>query len=182
MDWQKIVKNSIDGDKDSWEFLVRNFTKRIFNMAYQFSLSKVEAEDLTQEIFIKLWNSLNKYDFKVGFPLWFIRLARNHLIDWYRKHKREKSGIERFKEEVSFSERDESSEYVREFVWEGIKALTPESRLSIIFRDIQGLSYQEIAEILDLPLGTVKSRINRARLELAKILIEEKKRVKNGRM
>jgi len=162
--------------------LVDSYSKRVFNMAYQFAGSYEEAEDLTQDIFLKLYNSLPKYDFEKNFSAWFLTLARNYMIDNYRKTKWEKKTRDEFNEHLLSSDAFDSPEngMVREeskkIIWESLNYLSPEIRMTVILRDIQGKKYEEIAEIINLPLGTVKSRVNRGRLQLAKILKEKKER------
>lgn len=156
--------------------LVNTFSKRIFNMAYQFAGSYQEAEDLTQDIFIKLHHNLSKYDFRKNFTAWLITLAKNHLIDSYRRTKWEKANRDEFDEYFLAAKASDGPEEGllreanRRVVWESLNHLSSELRMAIILRDIQGKAYEEIAEIMSLPLGTVKSRVNRGRLQLAKIL------------
>ena len=165
--------------------LVNTYSKSIFNMAYQFAGSYQEAEDMTQDIFLKLYNSLSKYDFRKNFSAWLLTLAKNFLIDQYRKTKWEKKTRNDFNEHYITSETFENPEEGlvkkenKKTIWEGINNLSAEIRITVILRDIQGKNYDEIAEIMSLPLGTVKSRVNRGRLQLAKILKEKKER-KNG--
>jgi RNA polymerase sigma-70 factor (ECF subfamily) len=148
----------------------------VFNLAYQFAGSYQEAEDLTQDVFLKLYGALPKYDFAKNFTAWLLTLAKNHLIDTYRRTKWEKANRDEFDENfkaadaVSNPEAGLTREADRKLIWESLNKLAPESRLAVILRDVQEKSYEEIAEILNLPLGTVKSRIHRARLELAEIL------------
>lgn len=162
--------------------LVDSYSKRIFNMAYQFAGSYEEAEDLTQEVFLKLYNSLSKYDLEKNFNAWLLTLAKNYMIDQYRKTKWEKKTRDEFKEYHLASETFESpedgvmKEETKKTIWEGLSALSSDIRMIVILRDIQGKKYEEIAEIMNLPLGTVKSRVNRGRLRLAKILKEKKGR------
>jgi len=162
--------------------LVNTYSRRIFNMAYQFSGSYEEAEDMTQDIFFKLYNSLNKFDFKKNFSAWFLTIAKNFLIDEYRRTKWEKKSRDNFDEHYLASEAQESPEEdvlkkeSKRTIWEGLNALTSEIRMTVILRDIQGKSYEEIAEIMSLPEGTVKSRINRGRLQLARFLKEKKEK------
>lgn len=162
--------------------LVNSYSRRIFNLAYQFSGSHQEAEDLTQDIFIKLYNSLPKYDFERNFSAWLLTLARNYLIDQYRKTKWEKKSRDDFDDYSLTSESDVSPEEEiirkesKKIIWESFNHLSPEIRMAVILRDIQGKKYEETAEIMNLPLGTVKSRVNRGRLQLAKILKEKKER------
>lgn len=156
--------------------LVNAFAPRIFNLAYQFAGTREEAEDSTQEIFFKLYNTLSKYDASKNFSAWFLTLARNHLIDQYRKTKWERKTRDDFDEytvQATLSDNPEAAlmrQEARKLVWAGFNGLSPDIRMAVILRDIQGKKYEEIAEILELPLGTVKSRVNRGRLQLAKIL------------
>jgi len=162
--------------------LVNTYSRRIFNMAFQFSGSYEEAEDMTQDIFFKLYNSLKKFDFRKNFTAWLITIAKNYLIDEYRRTKWEKRSRDNFDEHYLVSEAQESPEEdvlkkeSRRTIWEGLNALPPEMRMTIILRDIQGKSYEEVAEIMSLPAGTVKSRINRGRLQLARFLKEKKEK------
>jgi RNA polymerase sigma-70 factor (ECF subfamily) len=179
-----IVQECLEGKEGAWKMLVNTYSKRIFNMAYQFAGSYQEAEDLTQDIFLKLYNSLSKYDFKRNFSAWLLTLTKNYLIDQYRRTKWEKKTREDFNDQYLSSEAFENPEEGlvieenKRIIWRGINNLTPEIRIAVILRDIQGKQYDEIAEIMSLPLGTVKSRINRGRLQLAKI-VKEKKEIRN---
>lgn len=156
--------------------LVNAYSKKVFNLAYQFSGSAQEAEDITQEIFLKLYSSLRKYDFARNFTAWLLTVTKNHLIDEYRRTKWERTQRDEFNDQViaqdSFSgpERSIVREENKKLVWESLDRLSPEIRMTVILRDIQGRTYEEIAESLGLPLGTVKSRVNRGRLQLARIL------------
>lgn len=149
-------------------------------MAYQFSGTYPAAEDLTQEIFLKLFTSLPKYDLGKNFTAWLFTLAKNHLIDEYRSTKWEKTKRDDYDDRIFTSPTQESPEAdllreeSRKIVWESLNTLSSETRMAVILRDIQGKTYEEIAEVLKLPLGTVKSRVNRGRLQLAKILKEKK--------
>jgi len=182
---ERIVRGCTEGKEGAWQMLVNAYSKRVFNLAYQFAGSYEEAEDLTQDIFLKLYNSITKYDFEKNFTAWLLTLARNHLIDQYRKTKWEKKSRDEFDEHYlsaginSSPEESVLSQESKKIVWEGFKYLSSEIRMAVILRDIQGKKYEEIAEIMELPLGTVKSRVNRGRLQLAKIL-KEKKEKGNG--
>jgi len=160
--------------------LVDLYSKKIFNMSYQFAGSFQEAEDLTQDIFLKLHHSLAKYDFKKNFTAWFLTIAKNYLIDEYRRTKWEKKKRDDFDEHLpSAAAADDPElslveEEKRKVLWEALNRLSNDMRLAIILKEIQGKKYEEVAEILDLPVGTVKSRINRGRLQLAKILRDRK--------
>lgn len=184
MQIDNIVKECLDGSEGAWRMLVNAYSKRIFNMAYQFAGGFEEAEDLTQDIFLKLHSALSKYDFKKDFSAWFLTLSKNYLIDQYRKTKWEKKTRDEFDEHLLASDTEENPEIGlmkeenKRIVWSALNSLPSEIRITVILRDIQGKSYEEVAEIMSLPLGTVKSRINRGRLQLAKIL-KEKKEIEN---
>ena len=176
MDLNAIIRDCLEGRQGAWETLMNTYAKRVFNMAYQFCGSRQEAEDLTQEIFLKLYNSLAKFDVQKNFTAWLLTLTKNYLIDEYRRTKWERTQRDELDERVltqaSFSGPEETmvQKETRNLIWQGLNRLSSEMRMAVILRDLQGRSYEEMAEILSLPLGTVKSRVNRARLALAEVL------------
>ena len=180
MELNEIIRECLGGRQEAWETLMNMYAKRVFNMAYQFCGSRQEAEDLTQEIFLKLYHSLAKFDFQRNFTAWLLALTKNYLIDEYRRTKWEKTQRDEFDERVlsqtSLVGPEESLDRgeTRAIIWEGLNNLSTEMRMAVILRDLQGKSYDEMAEILGLPLGTVKSRVNRARLALAEVLKDKK--------
>lgn len=180
MELNEIIRECLGGRQEAWETLMNMYAKRVFNMAYQFCGSRQEAEDLTQEIFLKLYHSLAKFDFQRNFGAWLLTLTKNYLIDEYRRTKWEKTQRDEFDERVlpqtSLAGPEESLDRreTRAIIWEGLNSLSSEMRMAVILRDLQGKSYDEMAEILGLPLGTVKSRVNRARLALAEVLKDKK--------
>jgi RNA polymerase sigma-70 factor (ECF subfamily) len=180
VDLNAIVRECLEGRQGAWEMLMRTYAKKVFNMAYQFCGSREEAEDLTQDIFLKLYHSLPKYDFRRNFTAWLLTMSKNYLIDEYRRTKWERTRRDDFNDRVlaqpSASGPEESlvRKETRALIWEGLNRLSSEMRMAVILRDLQGRSYEEMAEILGLPLGTVKSRVNRARLALAEVLKEKR--------
>jgi RNA polymerase sigma-70 factor (ECF subfamily) len=166
------------GDEGAWRELVALHTRKVFGLAYRFTGRVDEAEDLTQEIFIKVYRTLDRYRENDGpFPAWLTAVARNHAIDHYRRRKQD---LLRRAEDPQILEHAPAREehpvvglHRKErarLVHRGLQSLPPDLRLPLILCDLQGQSYDEIATALEVPLGTVKSRINRARLELAKRL------------
>lgn len=150
------------------------------NMAFRYTGSYSVAEELTQEVFLKVYQKLPAFRPQAGsLQNWVMRVGRNLVIDYYRAHKREKhvAGSEEL-EVLDFGadpHRPSPFEnlYLREkaeFLYSGLGRLSPELKEAVILRDIEGLRYQEIADLLQIPEGTVKSRINRGRIELAKVL------------
>jgi RNA polymerase sigma-70 factor (ECF subfamily) len=176
------------GDEVAWRELVHLHSRKIFGLAYRFTGRVDEAEDLTQEIFIKVYRTLDRYREADGpFPAWLMAVARNHAIDHYRRRKQERlrraedpeileTAPSRDEHPVVGLERQERARLVHR----GLRALPSDLRLPLILRDLQGLPYDEIASTLELPLGTVKSRINRARVELAKRLKRRRQELVGG--
>lgn len=176
----ELARRARAGDGVAWEEVVTAFSRRIFNLAYRFTSSPDAAEDLTQEVFVRIYRTLDQYDPKQGdLANWLMRLARNLIIDDYRHRQRNPQntmadtvddhqyhlravGTSAHKE----MERRELAAQVQE----GIDKLPADLRTCVILRDIEEMSYQEIVDVLQIPEGTVKSRINRGRIELAKIL------------
>jgi RNA polymerase sigma-70 factor (ECF subfamily) len=179
---QEIITDCLEGSQGAWKMLVDSYSKRVFNMAYQYTGSYEEAEDLTQEIFFKLYNSLTKYDFSRNFSAWLLTMSKNYLIDQYRRTKWEKKSRDNYDEHYMAASETANPEYSavqeenKKLVWQGFNHLSPDIRMAVILRDIQGKKYEEIAEIMELPLGTIKSRVNRGRLQLAKVLKEKKEK------
>lgn len=158
--------------------IVNTYAPQIFNLAFHFTHSREEAEDLTQEIFLKLFSSLKKYRQEMNFNAWLLTLARNHLIDKYRRGKKEKSLRQELDEKtvselgVLSPENSLDQKEIKLIVWNAIDQLSPEVRLSLILFDLMGKTYEEAAEVLGVPVGTIKSRINRGRLQLARLLAD----------
>lgn len=176
----ELVRRCRAGDGSAWEEIVSQFSRRIFNLAYRFTSSMEAAEDLTQEVFIRIYKTLDQYDAKQGdLANWLMRLARNLIIDDYRHRQRNpQNSMADDVEDHTFHLRAVGTSAQKEIerrelcfqVQEGIDKLPTDLRTCVILRDIEELSYQEIVDVLKIPEGTVKSRINRGRIELAKIL------------
>jgi RNA polymerase sigma-70 factor (ECF subfamily) len=176
----ELVRRCRAGDGAAWEEIVQSYSRRIYNLAYRFTSRADSAEDLTQDVFVRVYRSLDQYDAKQGdLQNWLMRLARNLVIDDYRKRQRapqDESADDL--EQHKYHLRSAGSSVQREMerrelgaqVQAGIDKLSPDLRTCVILRDIEELSYQEIVDLLKIPEGTVKSRINRGRIELAKIL------------
>lgn len=174
----ELVKRCLAGDHGAWEIIVQRYHQRLYNLAYRFTGRFDESEDLTQEIFLKVFRSLSSYRPESGaLATWMVRVGRNHLIDHYRKFKIERAQTVEF-ETVgenpvgSFSSPVESLEKreLSERIHKALLKVPEDLREAVILRDLEEFTYEEIADVLKLPLGTVKSRINRGRIELARLL------------
>ena len=171
-----LIERCLNGDQNAWSDIVRLYWRRVFNIAYKFVGRHDEAEDLTQDVFLKLFRSLNTFDRRANFSTWLISVSRNLCIDHYRSVRREREAINPDVDVVLLPQpsRETSALSALEardrvaFVRQALERLTPSLRTAVVLRDLQELSYQEIAAQLHLPEGTVKSRINRGRAELAR--------------
>lgn len=176
----ELVRRARAGDGTAWEDIVTQYSRRIFNLAFRFTSSVEAAEDLTQEVFIRIYKTLEQYDAKQGdLSNWLMRLARNLIIDDYRHRQRNpQNTMADDVEDHSYHLRSVGTSAHKEMerrelaaqVQEGIDKLPSDLRTCVILRDIEEMTYQEIVDVLNIPEGTVKSRINRGRIELAKIL------------
>jgi RNA polymerase sigma-70 factor (ECF subfamily) len=173
---ETLIQRCLQGDQLAWEQIVRQYWRKVFNVAYKFVGKHDEAEDLTQDIFLKIFKSLHTFDRRANFQTWLISISRNLCIDHYRSVRKERETIDRDVDanELSPLSRDpgpvaalEQQDRVQ-LLREAMASLPATLRTAVLMRDIQELSYQEIADTLRLPEGTVKSRINRGRTELAR--------------
>lgn len=184
----QLVHRCIDGDQAAWEDLVRAHSNRVYGICYRYTSSSTLAQDLTQDVFLRVFCSLAQFrSGKGSFSVWLTRLTRNLVIDNYRASKldrstdsldapmREKSQMERpvsVREQSSTLRSDAllSQRETSEMLQNALAKLSPDLRETLILRDLEELEYREIAEILEVPEGTVKSRLNRGRAELARLL------------
>jgi RNA polymerase sigma-70 factor, ECF subfamily len=172
----ELIERCLAGDQVAWEAVVRLHRRKVFNIAYKFVGKHDLAEDLTQDIFLKLYRSLDTFDRRANFQTWLISVSRNLCIDHYRSVRKERETINRDVDASTLApvSRDRNA-YSRlelrdrvQLLRAALDMLPPTLRNAVLMRDIQELTYQEIADRLDLPEGTVKSRINRGRTELAR--------------
>ncbi len=182
-----LVRRCQAGDAAAWEDIVQRFHRRIFNLCYRFTGTSDDAEDLTQEVFIKMYKTLDSYDpAKGAFLTWVSTMTRNLLVDHFRRTKLERlsdsmdatpegeDDAPRMADRIADKGRDPysqaESQEVGVAVHAALQKLSPDLREAVILRDLQDLDYREIAIVLKVPEGTVKSRINRGRAELGRVL------------
>ncbi|HUJ73655.1 MAG TPA: sigma-70 family RNA polymerase sigma factor [bacterium] len=182
-----LVERCLGGDAAAWEEIVHLYHRRIYNVSYRFAGSAEDAEDLTQEVFIKMYRTLKSYDVSKGaFITWVTTIARNLLVDHFRrsKHDRVTDSLESApsgdQDALTLGEQlpdlgpspdaGVQTQETQRAVHLALRRLSPELREAVILRDLQDLEYREIAQVLRVPEGTVKSRINRGRAELARHL------------
>ncbi len=178
----QLVQRCLRGDGPAWEELVRRHSRRVFNLCYRFTSNSTEAEDLTQEVFLRIYRTLSSYRTAYGaFPTWLTSVTRNLLVDHYRRSRRDRMTdaledvlpvVEEKHSPMRTPDKAAMAQELSAQVQSALAQLSPELREAIILRDLQGLEYNEIQQVLSVPEGTVKSRINRGRIELARILLE----------
>lgn len=182
-----LIKRCLGGDASAWEEIVKTHNRRIYNICYRFTNSPDDADDLTQEVFIKVYRTLGSYDVEKGaFTTWVTTVTRNLLVDHFRKSKQDRmtdsmdAAPSQDEEGPSLGDQlpdqgpspDDklASKETQKMVQAALAKLSPELREAVILRDLQDMDYREIAQALRVPEGTVKSRINRGRTELARLL------------
>ncbi len=176
---ERVVQRCRSGDDRAWEELVEATADDLYRLAVSFTRRRTEAEDLTQEVYLKLWQNLDRYVPGSSFRAWAFRIARNHFVDAYRRahHERAATWVDpEFLETLPGGD-DPHTQVVRrqrlELARGALAKLPEELARLVLLRDLADWSYEELAEELELPLGTVKSRLNRARRELAAVMAAE---------
>lgn len=156
--------------------LIDRYSKPVYNIALNFCRNPEDASDITQEIFIKVFKNIDKIDERYNFTSWIFKISKNHCIDHWRKNKKNYNNLE-FSEKTIGEENSPEKNFLKDndiiLLRNMLTRLKPDARLLIILRDIRGHSYKEISDIMDIPEGTVKSGINRARLKLTEIYKNE---------
>jgi RNA polymerase sigma-70 factor (ECF subfamily) len=178
-DEKALVEQCRSGNDDAWREMVERFGPRLYSVAYHFTLKREDAEELTQEIFLKVFENLHRYDGSFPLVAWIVSVARNLCIDRYRRRKRERSFRFVHDEAVApllRSEDDPSADALRKertkLLFWAISEIPEDLAEILVLRDLDGMAYDEIGKALRLPDGTVKSRLFRARAEVAKKIRE----------
>lgn len=175
-----LVERCLGGEQGAWDEMVKLYTKRVYAICYRFTNRDSEAQDLTQDVFLRVFKSLASFRAGEGsFAVWLTRLTRNLLVDHYRrtKHDRVTDALEDklpiLEETTAQHSRTDgllAGREAGELLQAALQKLSPELREAVILRDLEELEYREIAQVLNVPEGTVKSRLNRGRAELARVL------------
>jgi RNA polymerase sigma-70 factor (ECF subfamily) len=193
IDWPALVRRCLDGDHVAWTELVVSQQRRVYALCYRFTGSSHDAEDLTQDVFIKLYANLHSFDAaRGGFQTWITTLTRNLLVDHFRRSRQQRvtdsmdagwdQGNDAPRTEPIVDQRSTPLEQamrkdLEHMVQAALAKVSPELREAVILRDLQDMDYKEIADVLGIPQGTVKSRISRGRAELARLLERTKGQV-----
>jgi RNA polymerase sigma-70 factor (ECF subfamily) len=193
IDWSQTVRRCMDGDSAAWAELVRAHHKRVYGLCYRFTGSPTDAEDLTQDVFLKVYSNLGSFDTTRGsLQVWITTMTRNLLVDNFRRTKNQRitgsldegwDQTEELRPVDRLVGRDPSPhemaarKELSKMVQEALSHVSVELREAVILRDLQDMDYKEIAQVLQIPEGTVKSRISRGRAELARLLERTKREV-----
>ena len=177
---QQLLQAARRGREDAFEELVRLYEKRVYHLALRMCGNAEDAYEIAQEAFLSVWKGLRFFRGESSFSTWLYRLTSNAAIDFLRRQRRQGADGPSLDDEDSFVEVADPSPSphqqaetleLRQALVQGLDTLSPEHRQVLLLRELQGLSYEEIAACLELDLGTVKSRIARAREKLRKYLL-----------
>jgi RNA polymerase sigma-70 factor (ECF subfamily) len=192
-DWNVIVGRCLGGDSLAWTELVRAHHRRVYSLCYRFTGNPQDSDDLTQDVFLKIFGNLGSFDGSRGsFQVWIATLTRNLLVDHFRRSRQQRATdsidagwddpeegrpADRLSDSRPSPHENAATQELQRMVQEALTKISPELREAVILRDLQDLDYKEIAQVLHIPEGTVKSRISRGRAELARLLERNKKQV-----
>ena len=187
-DDRDLVLSAQGGDLSAFDELVTRHRSRIFAMIRNMTRNEAEAWDLSQEVFIKAWSALPRFEARARFSTWLYRIAHNLVCDWARKRKVESAG--ELNDEIFGTERIDaastttpktapspdqaiSSNELRDKIEAALAKLSDDHRQVVVLKDVQGLAYKEIAEVMECSIGTVMSRLHHARKKLQSMLQDE---------
>jgi RNA polymerase sigma factor (sigma-70 family) len=193
IDWSQVVRRCMDGDSGAWAELVRTHHRRVYGLCYRFTGNVADAEDLTQDVFLKIYSNLSSFDILRGsLQVWITTMTRNLLVDNFRRTKNQRATgsldegwdvtdelrpVDRLTARGPSPHESAAQKELAKMVQEALARVSVELREAVILRDLQDMDYKEIAQVLGIPEGTVKSRISRGRAELARLLERNKREV-----
>jgi RNA polymerase sigma-70 factor (ECF subfamily) len=193
IDWSQVVRRCMDGDSGAWAELVRTHHRRVYGLCYRFTGNPADAEDLTQDVFLKVYSNLSSFDTGRGsLQVWITTMTRNLLVDNFRRTRNQRvtsslddgwesteelQPVARLMASGPSPHESAAQKELAKMVQGALARVSVELREAVILRDLQDLDYKEIAQVLGIPEGTVKSRISRGRAELARLLERNKREV-----
>ena len=193
IDWSLTVRRCMDGDSSAWAELVKTHHRRVYGLCYRFTGNPTDAEDLTQDVFLKVYSNLSSFDTGRGsLQVWITTMTRNLLIDNFRRTRNQRATssldegwesseemvpVDRLVQKGPSPHESAAQKELAAMVQNALAKVSVELREAVILRDLQDMDYKEIAQVLGIPEGTVKSRISRGRAELARLLERNKREV-----
>jgi RNA polymerase sigma-70 factor (ECF subfamily) len=187
-DEKKLIQKSKSGDLNSFETLIKTYQKMAYNVAYRIMGNEEDAKDMTQEALIKVYRNIGNFRMDSSFSTWLYRIVMNTCKDELRKRKVKVISIDQPIEtgdgQMQMEIEDEGrkpdeilvSKETQNEVHEALQEVSEKNRIVVVLRDIKGFSYSEISDIIDVPVGTIKSRISRGRQELKNVLLNKRQR------
>ena len=183
MEEQELLQRARGGDQAAFGLLMEQYERQVYRQALGLVGHPEDAADVTQEVFLKVWRGLPAFQGGSSFSTWLYRLTGNAAIDLLRREKKRRGDLSlddpdrrwdsHLADPTPLPEKSLEQEELRRAVIRGLALLSEEHRQVLVLRELNGASYEEIGQVLGLPPGTVKSRVARARLALAKLLKEE---------
>ncbi len=180
-----LIQDYLGGNTKAFELLVNQNLPALYNFVYRLSGNADEANDIAQEVFVKVWKNLKKFDPKQNFRTWIFSIARNTTIDYFRKKKSIPFGDMEIGEDTSFEDSLADDEMLPDEIFEqkelgtflekSLQTLSPEERAIILLHDKEDLTFEEMAKVLKKPMNTVKSQYRRAILTFRKRILAPKK-------
>jgi RNA polymerase sigma-70 factor (ECF subfamily) len=193
IDWSQTVQLCMSGDSGAWAELVRTHHRRVYGLCYRFTGNPADAEDLTQDVFLKIYSNLTSFDTTRGsLQVWITTMTRNLLVDNFRRTRNQRATsslddgwesaeelkpVDRLTSKGISPHESAAQKELAKMVQEALARVSVELREAVILRDLQDMDYKEIAQVFGIPEGTVKSRISRGRAELARLLERNKREV-----
>jgi RNA polymerase sigma-70 factor, ECF subfamily len=193
IDGSQLVRRCMAGDSGAWRELVRAYHQRVYGLCYRFTGNAADAEDLTQDVFLKIYSNLASFDLNRGsLKVWITTMTRNLLVDHFRRSRNRRATdsldegwelsnelkpIDRLTSHTPSPHQLAAQKELAKMVQNALTRVTVELREAVILRDLQDMDYKEIAQVLGIPEGTVKSRISRGRAELARLLERNQREV-----
>jgi RNA polymerase sigma-70 factor, ECF subfamily len=192
-EWSQVVRRCLNGESAAWAEMVRTHHRRVYGLCYRFTGNATDAEDLTQDVFLKIYANLGSFDAGRGsLPVWITTMTRNLLVDNFRRTRNQRATssldegwdgaeeprpLDRLMAGGPSPHETAAKKELAKMVQEALQRVSVDLREAVILRDLQDMDYKEIAQVLGIPEGTVKSRISRGRAELARLLERNKREV-----
>jgi RNA polymerase sigma-70 factor, ECF subfamily len=192
-EWSQVVRRCLNGESTAWAEMVRTHHRRVYGLCYRFTGNATDAEDLTQDVFLKIYSNLGSFDAGRGsLPVWITTMTRNLLVDNFRRTRNQRATssldegwdgaeeprpLDRLMAGGPSPHESAAKKELAKMVQEALQRVSVDLREAVILRDLQDMDYKEIAQVLGIPEGTVKSRISRGRAELARLLERNKREV-----
>ena len=171
----ELLRRAQKGDERAFTALVRMYETPVHNYIFRLTGDRTLAEDLTQEVFVRVMNGLARFSLRCKFTTWLFQVTKNRVLDELRARERRPQGVASFDEMRALETYDQPAERTEtiDAIWRAIEDLNPDLKMALLLRDIVGLPYNDIADTLEITLSTVKWRIFKAREEVQLILARE---------